>query len=289
MVQGGRNARCSGPTDSQADCDVVVPGIGMDHAQQIIYLAWGMLTNSAKFCDARDATVAAANALYPDSVADRAAAELAWRAVGVSSCVATGFAVKPASGVARSVVAKPGATVHMQLTVVRKGSTAPVDLNAQSNAPAVETFSPTANLVNPTSDSVLDIAVDSDAADGVYPILVSATDGTHTHSAAFSLLVDGMPPETSVDRVGLAAGGQVDTDGTTKLDIDWSATDDVGGVASGGLQDSSNGGAWTSVASTPSGSTSLLSGAGQPQLQIDRHRRGRQHVRIVRARRCPDW
>ncbi len=262
MVHGGRNARCSGPTDSQADCDVVVPGIGMEHAQQITYLAWGMLTNSAKFCDARDATLAAADALYPESFADRAAAELAWRAVGVSSCVAPGFAVKPAAGAPRSVAAKPGATVHLQLSVVRNGSTAPVDLTAQSNAPAVETFSPTANLVSPTSTSELDISVDSGAASGVYPILVTATDGTHTHSTALSLLVDNVPPTTSVDRVGLAEGGQVGTDGTSKLDVEWSATDDVAGVASGSLQDSPDGSAWTPIASAPNGSISYSAAPG---------------------------
>jgi Zn-dependent metalloprotease len=40
MVNGGRNARCSGPTDPQADCDVVVPQIPMDDAAELMFAAW---------------------------------------------------------------------------------------------------------------------------------------------------------------------------------------------------------------------------------------------------------
>ncbi len=66
MVNGGRNARCSGANDPQADCDVVVPTIPLADASQIVFGAWAALTDNATFCDAHDATVADAESCFRD-------------------------------------------------------------------------------------------------------------------------------------------------------------------------------------------------------------------------------
>ena len=84
-VNGGRNARCSGPTDPQQDCDVLVPAIGLEDATQIFFDAWATLTESATFCEAHDATVAAAAVAFPGSSLHRVAVDLAWTAVGRGS------------------------------------------------------------------------------------------------------------------------------------------------------------------------------------------------------------
>ncbi|MEP7159295.1 MAG: M4 family metallopeptidase [Chloroflexota bacterium] len=47
LVNGGRNARCSGPSDPQDDCDVVVPGIDLPHAEEIFFA--GFLSVLSRF------------------------------------------------------------------------------------------------------------------------------------------------------------------------------------------------------------------------------------------------
>ena len=72
----------------------------------------------APFCAARDGTVAMAQALVNSAepgykMADVAATDLAWRAVGVGACSAP-FSVDPS---ARAIVVQPGATAQINLTL----------------------------------------------------------------------------------------------------------------------------------------------------------------------------
>ena len=89
LVTGGNNAGCdsvgSDGHSHTADCAVTVPGIGLDPAAQIMYAGMTSLSENANFCDARNATVAAAVAQglgFDDETG------LAWDAVGVhAGCV----------------------------------------------------------------------------------------------------------------------------------------------------------------------------------------------------------
>ncbi|GAB2666936.1 M4 family metallopeptidase [Kribbella swartbergensis] len=79
-VTGGRNAGCdtvgsNGHTHT-ADCDVVVPAVGLNTARKVFYDGFTSLPEYANMCDARNATVAVAGA-------NRAAISAAWAAVGL--------------------------------------------------------------------------------------------------------------------------------------------------------------------------------------------------------------
>jgi bacillolysin len=79
-LAGGQNAGCIAqnghPATHTADCDVIVSGVGVDRAADIFYDGFTSLPEFANFCDARNATVAAAGA-------DRETIRDAWTAVGV--------------------------------------------------------------------------------------------------------------------------------------------------------------------------------------------------------------
>ena len=114
MVNGGRNARCSGPSDSQADCDVVVPAIGMAHAEQIMYTAWGLLTNKAAFCFGARRDRCSCGRYLPRQRrrSRRSRPRLAGGGCGSGRRHVRdvdGFDVKSS---ARTIVAKPGATAQ---------------------------------------------------------------------------------------------------------------------------------------------------------------------------------
>lgn len=84
-VNGGQNAGCTagqwrtGPTHTE-DCDVTVPALGLAASEQIFYDGFSSLNEWANFCDARNATVAAAQAR---GLGEDVAVGLAWDAVGV--------------------------------------------------------------------------------------------------------------------------------------------------------------------------------------------------------------
>lgn len=79
--QGGSNAGCTAtatrPATHSLDCDVDVPSVGQTRATQIFYEGFTSLVETANFCDARNATVAVAEA-------DSDAISQAWQAVGVA-------------------------------------------------------------------------------------------------------------------------------------------------------------------------------------------------------------
>ncbi len=83
-VNGGKNASCTanavhGVLLTTKSCDVTVPALGLDKAEHIFYDGFTSLPEYANFCDARNATVAAAGAK------DKKAVGQAWDAVGVNS------------------------------------------------------------------------------------------------------------------------------------------------------------------------------------------------------------
>jgi hypothetical protein len=84
-VNGGQNAGCTagqwrtGPTHTE-DCGVVVPALGLAPVEQIFYDGFSSLNSWANFCDARNATVAAATAR---GLGEQTAIGQAWDAVGV--------------------------------------------------------------------------------------------------------------------------------------------------------------------------------------------------------------
>jgi bacillolysin len=78
-VNGGRNAGCGGSPSGHthtADCDVVVPAVGLERAAQVFFDGFTSLPEFANMCDARNSTVAVAGG-------DEASISAAWAAVGV--------------------------------------------------------------------------------------------------------------------------------------------------------------------------------------------------------------
>jgi hypothetical protein len=216
MVNGGRNARCSGPTDPQADCDVLVPGIEIDDAAHIFFDAWQGLTSGATFCQARDMTVAITDILFPSDDWHYAAADLAWQAVGVGRCPnGATFDVAAAS---RSTVAKAGGTADIALEVSPPTA---LTYTATSTAPATVTF--------PSGSIHFD--VDGDAAPGTYSVTITASDGAVTQQVPIVLIVDSDEPSATVTGVQLALGSTVAADGHAPLAVSWTATDATSGVA----------------------------------------------------------
>jgi len=242
MVNGGRNARCGGPNDARADCDVTVAPISMEHAAEIAFVGWGdLLTTEAHFCEARDAMVAAAQLLY--GAADVGATDLAWRAVGVGPCAAP-FSVKPST---RTVSVAPGSgPQNVTLTLTRgSGHVAPVTFSVADAAPVVASIIGPATLTG--TASTVELAVDPNgAADGRYPVTVFASDGTTPPvPVSLTLIVDGAVPTTQIDDVRLLLSSTVTTSGQVPMFVSWSSQDALSGVASGS--------AGPSLGTTPSG------------------------------------
>lgn len=273
MVNGGRNARCSGPTDAQADCDVLVPAIGMAHAEQIMFAAFGgpLLTENADFCAVRRATIAAADLLYPDSAADHAAAELAWAAVGRSAadCEAwSDFSIQPAS---RSIALAPGASADLLLSLHRGfGNTDPISFDVSDPAPSSASFAPQQSQVGvpPDDGTLVTFTVPVDAASGIYPVVFSATDGATTQHASAVLVVDAEPPELAVTGTLIMPGGTISTGGVVPLQVSWTASDGASGLAAAQLEHSPNGVDWTVIpGGSPGGATLFGAASGAHQFR----------------------
>ncbi len=274
MVNGGRNARCSGPTDPQADCDVMVPALGLAHAEQIMFAAFGMLRSQADFCEARALTVAAADELlYPGSPADHAAAELAWAAVGRSAAdceTPVDFSIQPAS---RSIAVAPGASAGLPISLQRGlGSTAAIVFAVSDPAPSSASFAPPQSQVGvpPDGGTVVTFSVPGGAAGGTYPVVFSATDGATTRYASAVLIVDDQPPDVAVTDTLIVTGGSVSTAGVVPVQVSWLASDSASGVAAAQLEHSTNGGNWAAISAPGSvgGTASLGAAAGAHQFRV---------------------
>lgn len=252
MVNGGRNARCSVPTDPKADCDVVVPSIPLEDAAQILFAAWSLLPYEATFCEASDATVASTELLFPGSDVHRAATGLAWSAVGRGQADCHP-GVAPVSFTQRSIALAPGGAGSLDVTVAA-GAT---DLALTPSAP------PGTSLANQT----VEIHVPIDLADGRYPITVSVNDGSGTSYASAVLVVDGTAPLADVAGVRLATSGAISAAGVMPLLVTWSAFDASSGLAAAELQASPSGvdGSWVTVASGTDGGTSAVDVGGNSE------------------------
>ena len=247
MVGGGRNARCSGPTDPQDDCDVVVPPTSLDHATKIFFAGFGLLTTDATMCDARNSTIAQAALLYPGSVTDIAATILAWQAVGLgSNCDAsTDFTVSLSDP---TVELAPGHAGQTQLSLLRlTDTTGTVNFTVDKVGPATVGANPTSNGSGDSSGAQISVSADNDAADGAYPILVTATDSPHTHYAAATMIIDAEPPSAAVSDLSFISMQTVSTGGAIPLGVAWTATDGQSGIASAELDHSPNGSGWVAI------------------------------------------
>lgn len=270
LAHGGRNARCSGPTDPKADCDVVVPPTSLDHATKIWFAGLTTLTGDATMCDARNATIAQASVLYPTSVTDIAATILAWQAVGLGdNCdTSTDFRVSLSDP---TVALQPAGSGTTHLNLVRGGiggDQGDIHYSVDRVGPATVAANPVVNLGPDSSGSEIGITADSNAADGIYPILVTATGVGAPHYTAATFVVDTTGPISSVNSVGFfsGAGAEVSPTGDIDLTITWSASDSASGVASAQLNHSPNGSGWTYVG--PGSPIQYSVTAGPHQFQV---------------------
>ncbi|MDL2335751.1 MAG: M4 family metallopeptidase [Chloroflexota bacterium] len=269
LAHGGRNARCSGPTDPKANCDVMVPPTSLDHATQIWFAGLTILTNDATMCDARNSTIAQAALLYPGSVTDIAATILAWQAVGLgNNCdSSTDFKVSLSDP---TVALAPGSSGSTHLNLVRGsglgGDSGTITYNVDKVGPATVTATPPSNAGGNSDGTQIDVTADDPATDGVYPILVTSTGTPNVHYAAAAMVIDAEPPSAAVTGVGFVAMSTVTTGGSIPLNVTWTATDGQSGIASAELDHSPNGSGWVNIGS--SSPTQYPTTAGPHQFQV---------------------
>ena len=267
LAHGGRNARCSGPTDPKADCNVLVPPTSLDHATHIWFSGVTTLPSDATMCDARNSTIAAAATLYPGSATDLAATILAWQAVGLGkNCdTSTDFKISLEDPTVALAAGGSGAT---QLTLNRFGDNGQIDYSVDKVGPATVAAVPATNTGGNSAGTSINVTADNNATDGVYPILVSATGAGAPHYAAASMVIDAEPPSAAVTGVGFVALSTVTTGGVIPLNVTWTATDGQSGVASAELDHSPNGSGWVTVPGGTASPTQFDATAGPHQFQV---------------------
>ena len=248
LVNGGRNARCGGPTDPLADCDVFVPAISIADAERIFFTAFGTLPETADLCTAREATIATADVLFPGSLAQHAATDLAWAAVGRSTAdcaAAAGFSIRLTS---RSLAVAPGTSGKLQLVLTRGTQSGPITFSVTHAAPVTATPAP-AQSPGPAPDDGTQITLDVPvgAAAGIYPFLIGASDGVVTRYASALLVIDGIAPTMGVSRVRFASGATVSAAGVVPLQVAWTAGDAESGIASWQLEHSPDAASWAII------------------------------------------
>jgi Zn-dependent metalloprotease len=95
LANGGQNASCASPNDHNSahcsdgdqDDNLSVTGIGLLDAEQIFFLAFTGLSESATMCDARAATEVQAEALFGTGAQQLQSTTDAWVAVGLTDAV----------------------------------------------------------------------------------------------------------------------------------------------------------------------------------------------------------
>ena len=274
MVNGGRNARCSGPNDSQDDCDVLVPPTSLDHATEIFFAGFGILPTDGTMCDARNSTIAQASVLYPNAT-DLAATILAWQAVGLDDARCDDDATPaPDFDISLStptLALSAGDSGTTQLSIVRHDDNGVISYTVQTPGPADVSANPTQNADDDSSGTEITIEADNNAADGVYPVLVTATGTPQSQYAAASFVIDSTGPVAAVTKVGFLASATISTAGALPLSITWNASDASSGIASVHLDHSPNGSGWTPIYG-PAGSvnspTQYTTTAGPHQFRV---------------------
>lgn len=275
MVNGGRNARCSGPNDIRADCDVAVPTTDIDHATKIFFEGFSLLTSDGTMCDARNSTIALATELYPGSATDIAATILAWQAVGLDDALCDNdMDPLPDFDLDLSVPTlelSAGDSGITQLSIERHDDDGVINYTVQTPGPATVTADPTMNIGPDSSGSEIEVTVNGVAADGVYPVLVTATGSLNSAYAAASFVVDATGPTAAVTKVGFVAMSTISTGGAIPLGITWNASDAASGIASVELDHSPNGSGWAAIygpAGTVVSPTQYTTSAGPHQFQV---------------------
>ena len=274
MINGGRNARCSGPNDSQDDCDVLVPPTSLDHATEIFFAGFGILPTDGTMCDARNSTIAQASVLYPNAT-DLAATILAWQAVGLDDARCDDDATPaPDFDISLStptLALSAGDSGTTQLSIVRHDDNGVISYTVQTPGPADVSANPTQNADDDSSGTEITIEADNNAADGVYPVLVTATGTPQSQYAAASFVIDSTGPVAAVTKVGFLASATISTAGALPLSITWNASDASSGIASVHLDYSHNGSGWTPIYG-PAGSvnspTQYTATAGPHQFRV---------------------
>lgn len=237
LSEGGRNARCAGPDDLRADCDVVVSGIGLADARDIAFVTYAGLPSTAGFCDARSATIATAEALFPGSLAHAAAATLAWAAVGLGEGQCGGSAAYTVELETRGAYVAPGGAREVELTLAGDApSTAELALDGLPGA-----------WYTLTSD-MLTLTIPTDATAGSHPFRLRASSAKGPAQAYGVIVVDATPPVVAVPSVSLAKGMTVPASGgLLPVSVMWTATDTGSGVAVAKLELSTDGGTWQDI------------------------------------------
>jgi hypothetical protein len=249
----------------------------MDDAAELMFAAWGLLPNPTtnpaikqQMCNAHAATVYQAALLFPGSALHIAAADLAWTAVGRGYGPDTGIDgdCQPPNDFQNTDPPGPEPPNFAPQMPVRSIVLGQGGSGSLSVAPSDEThtFAATgggsATLTFNAPHTQLGISVPPDMPGGVYPLLVSESDGpTNIAYVGAALIIDSDPPTVSVNSVSLAATGQIGASGagTVPLLVDWSANDDGTGIDGSALEKSSTGSfPGTTVATGGAGGSSTV-------------------------------
>ena len=158
------------------------------------------------------------------------------------------FALRYVNGPVTSSAA--GGTFTVPLSAVRaEDFTLPLNFSAGPTAPLTATLSTT--HLEPTGDRSMTaaIAVPAGTPTGIYPVTVTATDGSRERSTTIEVVVDATPPVARPPALGIAGNSTLGSLSASGFGRWVAATDAYGSVQSYQTQWSVDGGAWGSTAS----------------------------------------
>jgi hypothetical protein len=224
----------------------MVPPTSLENAMQIWFSGFVTLSDDATMCDARNATVAAAETAPFGLVTDIVATRLAWQAVGLGDQCdeSAGFKISLSDP---TVELAPGNVGQTHLALVRTGDIARVDYSVDWVGPATVDANPDSDTGGNSAGTTVTVDAEVGATDGIYPMLVTATSTGGTHYAAASFVIDAEAPVVSVGSVRFVPMSSVGTDGTIPLNVTWSASDGQSGIATANLEHSPTGSGWVAI------------------------------------------
>jgi hypothetical protein len=162
----------------------------------------------------------------------------------------------------------PGGVGTTDLSLNRLSDNTKITYSVDKQGPATVGASPANNEADDSSGTTITVTADNNAADGVYPILITASgDAPGPHYAAASMVIDAEGPVVAVNSVGFASSpSTVSPSGDISLTISWSASDAGSGVASKELDHSPDGSGWAPIGTTSP--TTFAAAAGPHQFQV---------------------
>lgn len=203
LAEGGQNASCAEPeTHNNDHCAgvglTVVPGIGLADTEDIFFRAMTSLSSNATFCEARDATIAAAR-----TTEHAAAVAAAWDAVGVC----------PSSdGGGGDTNASPTATFSYSCTDLSCSFDGSDSTDPDGDTLAYSwTFGDESSATGATSSHTF-------ASDGTYTVILTVDDGSATDTSSQDVTVT----SSSGDQSGLHVERMSAT--TSSSGPEWSST-----------------------------------------------------------------